>query len=157
MKAGLSGYNKGEHKKRLRKQLGDDEVVINLKSVKPYTFQVRVLNLISKKILAEKTFIMKGNSGVLSLNLPYEDMVLGVHVKSLGGEQDFYSKIYMKSDRIYQSMTGQAPLSIEKYFKGGGGLAQQPDSSAGESGFLKQADSDFLVTQTDGSYIIYNS
>ena len=142
------------HKKKLRKPLGEDELIIRIKSAMPSTINVKVINIVTKKVLAQHTLIANGTK-TLKLALPVQDAILGVVLSSINGN-DFSSQIYLRSEKVYSSMTGEKPLLIEKFFKGGGGLAQQPTTATAADGFIKQADNDDLIVQTDGSYIIYH-
>ena len=154
----ISGFDRGEQRKRLRKPLGEDLLLVFIKSDEPLSFHVRAINLTTKKLIAEKFFIQHKKQNKIQLRLPYDDMLVGVHIKSVNNNQKFFTKIVLQSDMVYEMLTGRKPLSKLEFWKGGGGLAQQQSTPTPTDGnFLKQADSDFLVTQTDGSYIIINS
>lgn len=92
--------------KLIRKKIGADALVINIRSKKPQTFIIKIVDANAKEVLAAQRFTSKKRNERFIAELPFRDYVLGVSVKSVTGDDNFTADIYLKSDSFFMSATG---------------------------------------------------
>ena len=120
-----------ENKKLIRKQLGEDQLIINIQSKSPETLVIKIVDVEKNRVLLKRKFIPKKRNEKLVINLPYRDYVLSVDVKTLNGEAVSHTA-HLKTDKFYLAATGHNPMTTfaqaqASGVSGGGNVASQQE------------------------------